>query len=81
MSYRFYTSQEFAALNAADERRRKATMSAMSKNPVQLELLSYLHNVPESKREFARFLCYSKKLSPKQLNAAHRFLDAAKAKG
>ncbi len=79
MSYRFYTSQEYAKLNAADERRRLASLRSMVRYPIQIELADLLYKVPKEKQAFARFLTYAKKLSPKQIAAAEKFVVRAKA--
>ena len=79
MGYRFYTSREFAKLNAADEaRRRRNAALSNPKLSVQAELRTLLHLVPEDKRKFAKVLTYLRNLSPKQLAAAQRFVDRAK---
>ena len=79
MGYRFYTSQEYAKLNAADERRRRKNAAlSVVRYPVQEELKAVLHLIPADKKGFAKVLTYLRVLSPKQLAAAQRFVDRAK---
>jgi hypothetical protein len=79
MGYRFYTSKEFAALNRADDARRRKSLMSRFNYPVQEELNAVITKIPVEKQGFARAMVYMKKLSPKQIAAAERMILAAKA--
>ena len=92
MGYRFYTSREFARLNAADAARR-AKMERFNRPanapvievksyrlPIQNQLAAVLHLVQEDRLHLANMYLKMRTLSPKQTAAAQRWIDRTKAK-
>jgi len=82
MSYRFYTSREFARLRAIKEReeqrRLKAIVVQRMPSPLQTELCSLLHLVPDDRQMMARMWMRLKNPSPKQMAAMLRWVNRAK---
>jgi hypothetical protein len=83
MGYRFYTSREYAKLNAVDARRRAMAMGGPEIKrryayPVQAVLAEVINQIPADRQDLARMFMRMGKLSPKQIAACQRWIDRAK---
>ncbi len=84
MGYRFYTSREYAKLNAADNARRKASMAGTEVKrryayPVQAQLAAVIDKVQANRQDLARMFLRMGKLSEKQQAACQRWIDRTRS--